>query len=95
MLRFYDKDNRDITDEFNKSSQHCDNPSCLGERWYTAWGICEDYRQSRQQNTGSGLMEDEIDRLFVQLSQQLDSSPAYFEEATIGCSSRFATPKTD
>ena len=40
-------------------------------------------------------MEDEIDRLFVQLSQQLDSSPAHFEDATIGCSSRFATPKTD
>ena len=79
----------------HRSSQHCDNPSCLGEPWCTAWGICEDYRQSRQQNTGSGLKEDEIDRLFVQLSQQLDSSPAHFEDATIGCSSRFATPKTD
>ena len=43
-------------------------------------------------------MEDEIDRLFVQLSQQLDSSPTHFEDATVsevGCSSRFATPKTD
>ena len=41
-------------------------------------------------------MEDEIDRLFMKLSQQLDSSPAHFEDATVSevsCSSRFATPK--
>ena len=68
----------------------------LGEPWCSAWGVCEDYRQSCERN--SGLMEEEMDHLFVQLSQQLDSSPAHFEDTTaseVSCSSCFAPPKTD
>ena len=35
MLRFFDKDNRDITNELN-IPDYCGNPSCLGEPWCSA-----------------------------------------------------------
>ena len=42
MLRFYNVNNRDITDEYPfSSSERCSDPSCLGEPWCSAWGICE------------------------------------------------------
>lgn len=60
MLKFYDENNLEITEEY----QYCSNPDCLGEPWCSAWGICP-----------NPTMEDEIDRLMLQLSQQVDPAP--------------------
>lgn len=61
MLRLYDEQGRDIT---NQPSQFCDNPECLGEPWCSAWGICRAQEDS----------EEEVDSLFSELSQLLESS---------------------
>ena len=37
MLRLFDSENRDITDQL----EYCGNPSCLGEPWCSAFGICK------------------------------------------------------
>jgi len=38
MLKLYDKDGQDITDQ--PTNCFCDNLACLGEPWCSAWGIC-------------------------------------------------------
>ena len=37
MLRLFDSENRDITDQL----EYCGNPSCLGEPWCSAFGVCK------------------------------------------------------
>ena len=37
MLRLFDSENRDITDQL----EYCGNPSCLGEPYCSAFGICK------------------------------------------------------
>ena len=36
-VRLFDSENRDITDQL----EYCGNPSCLGEPWCSAFGICK------------------------------------------------------
>ena len=66
MLRLYDKNNVDITDE----RIYCGNSECLGEPWCSAWGIC----RAKQ----SATMEQEVNRLssfeFDHIEEQ-DTSP--------------------
>lgn len=87
MLRLYDKDHRDITNYYPQ----CSNPSCLGEPWCSAWGICKATSPELHSSSpdselacegGSGVyqqqeagdcadnMEEEIDQLMLELSQQ-------------------------
>ena len=68
MLRFYDCDNNDITEEFDCPTEFCTNPACLGEPWCSAWGICRG-------ETLPEMATEDLDELFLELSQQLDSSP--------------------
>jgi len=81
MLRLFDENCIDITDELD----YCDNPSCLGEPWCSAWGICSEQEGSSvatgpsgrsgtaaEASGESGLdQEVNIDALFTELSQQL------------------------
>lgn len=77
MLRLFDENNRDISNDLS----YCDNPSCLGEPWCSAWGICSAQEGSSTDggsgiaaglSGGSGLsLEQDIDALFTDLSQQL------------------------
>ncbi len=83
MLRLYDKYNRDITD----SRQYCSSPSCLGQPWCSAWGICKEEQltacggsdgmaQQQEAAGGSGSILDdeqerEIDQMIIELSQQI------------------------
>ena len=83
MLRFFDKDGTDITDELS-TSKFCDSPACLGEPFCSAWGICQSpAREPEQtaQETGMELggcdMEQQIDHIMLELSQQLESSPTH------------------
>ena len=70
MLRFFDKDNRDITDDY----PCCSNPACLGEPWCSAWGHCSEPEQEGSGNiptmegSGSELNEEDIDAIFSQLA---------------------------
>lgn len=86
MLRLFDANGRDIT---NKCSEYCNNPTCLGEPWCSAWGICEgtatqpqQKASQMQQESGSGQEEEEYDNLFFELSQQqIDSSSTLLPES--------------
>ena len=49
MLRFFDNDNNDITDELTNSRLYCHNPACLGEPWCSTWGICTATEQEAKQ----------------------------------------------
>ena len=80
MLRFYDKEKRDITDELDSPSLFCGNPACLGEPWCSAWGICKDVAVEPK-NSAAAMEEEEVSgveqeytSLFLELSQQLQSS---------------------
>ena len=80
MLRFYDKEKRDITDELDSPSLFCGNPACLGEPWCSAWGICKDVAVEPK-NSAAAMEEEEVSgveqeytSLFLELSQQLESS---------------------
>ena len=54
MLRIYDKNNVDITEKFHSGfGQYCQNPSCLGEPWCSAWGICAGTTAMEPQQTSS------------------------------------------
>ncbi len=82
MLRFYDANHQDITNYYPR----CSNPSCLGEPWCSAWGICKASTITDSEllacEGGSGViqeqeaggcannMEEEIDQLMLELSQQ-------------------------
>ena len=71
MLRFFDKEGRDITEEFTSTRQYCANPSCLGEPWCSAWGICQAQEpeqtvpESASTISGNGDMEQEIDHILL------------------------------
>ncbi len=67
MLRFVDDKQRDITHLYDCPSQFCENPSCLGEPWCSAWGVCA----QEPSQTGTARMENVLDDLFLELSQQL------------------------
>ena len=57
MLRLFDMNGRDITDELD----YCSNPSCLGEPWCSAWGICkaqEPVEQAMELETRHGLQSE-------------------------------------
>ena len=82
MLRFFDKEGRDITEEFTSTRQYCANPGCLGEPWCSAWGIYQaqepeqtvpESASTRMEVSGSGDMEQGIDHILLELSQQLES----------------------
>ena len=90
MLRLYDKNHKDITDNYPR----CSNPSCLGEPWCSAWGICEAELAStpnseiacewggaiQQQEAGCcayNNMGEEIDQLMLELSQQEEQVKYY------------------
>ena len=75
MLRFFDKDNRDITNELN-IPDYCGNPSCLGEPWCSAWGNCSAEQSEGCDSAaipieGSGWQMEQADFLFAELSQLL------------------------
>ena len=61
MLRFFDQNNKDITDEYNFTGQRHSNPKCPGEPWCSAWGHCaqEPSEQAAGEPERSGLMEQE------------------------------------
>ena len=80
MLRLFDKNNRDITNEF-PATNFCGNQSCLGEPWCSAWGIwSEGSGSALAVGEGCGwVMEpeeaittDEIKALFAEFSQQTE-----------------------
>ena len=81
MLKFYDKEGREITNKRTKCV--CDNPACLGEPWCSARGICTALGSGETTSTTEfsdfGL-EDKYDNLFCELSQHEDSSPTYTAE---------------
>ena len=56
MFTFYDKDGTDIT---SSPTEYCDNSSCLGEPWCSAWCICQE-------------TDKEIDKLFCQIDESTD-----------------------
>ena len=59
MLRLFDVNNRDITDELDYNN----NPSCLEEPWYSAWGICkvqEPVEQAMEPETRHGLQSHQV-----------------------------------
>ena len=105
MLRLFDKNNRDITDE----CQYCSNPSCLGEPWCSAWGICKDFdslpastaqeNEALLPNEGWGpvmenssddvIMEQEIDDIFLELSQHLKSPAGACKFVQQSCNNRY------
>ncbi len=82
MLRLFDKDSNDITN----NTTYCDNPVCLGEPWCSAWGICKETaltaREPEQQaatmelqlEANIGEIELDYDQLFSELSQQFEES---------------------
>ena len=84
MLRIYDKNNVDITEEFHPGfGQYCQNPSCLGEPWCSAWGICAGTTAMEPQQTSSVYSvatsselskndELDIEGIFFELSKQLE-----------------------
>ena len=91
MLRFFDKNQNDITDEISK--QYCSNPSCLGEPWCSAWGIC-----SEEQLTASGgcdgvMAEQEAaggnSSIIEQQQQQQQQQEMEFDQTIIEMSQQF------
>ena len=50
MLRLYDSNHKDITGY----REYCGNPSCLGEPWCSAWGICSAEQQEAELASGGG-----------------------------------------
>jgi len=77
MLRLFDRENRDITDE----CEFCDNPACLGEPWCSAWGICKAMEPKESASVDSHG-DTYFDNLFNDLSQQMDSSSTFLQEST-------------
>ena len=63
MLRFYDKEKRDITDELDSPSLFCGNPACLGEPWCSAWGICKDVAVEPKNSASTMEEEEEVSGL--------------------------------
>ena len=57
MLNFYDKDKKEIL--FEDQRTFCKNPTCLGEPWCSAWGICKNTKTM------------EIDELFKELNENI------------------------
>ena len=57
MLKFYDKDKKEIL--FEDQRTYCKNPTCLGEPWCSAWGICKKTKTM------------EIDELFKELNENI------------------------
>ena len=71
MLKFYNKNHVDITDE----RVYCGNSECLVEPWCSAWGIC------RAQQ--SATMEQEVSRLcdlIVYLLWAFSIPATYYQE---------------
>ena len=69
MLRFFNENEEDITDELSATGR-CGNPSCLGEPWCSAWGICASYQPQHREIEGSGMEQEEyLDHLMLELSQ--------------------------
>lgn len=74
MLRIFDNNNVDITDQ----RQYCYSPTCLGEPWCSAWGICASANEPVNTATTTGMEQemsygsgfDDFD-----LGELLDSSP--------------------
>ncbi len=73
MLRFFDKDNRDITDDYRV---YCKNPACHGEPWC---GICKGNLQPEPEQVAemqeASALEQEYDKPFQELSKQESSTP--------------------
>ena len=74
MLRLFDVNNQDITDELD----YCSNPSCLGEPWCSVWGICkpqEPVEQAMELETRHGLQsESSDDNIYSELKSLLQNS---------------------
>ncbi len=77
-----------ITDDYRVN---CKNPTCLGEPWCSAWGICKGHlqpepEQAAEMQEASALeqeydkLEQEYDKLFQELSQQESSTPLEWED---------------
>ena len=81
MLKLYDKESREITNEPAKCV--CDNPACLGEPRRSVWGICITVLGSGESTSTTEFsdfgLEDKYN-LFCELSQQEDFSPTYTAE---------------
>ena len=74
MLRLFDVNGRDMTDELD----YCSNPSYLGEPWCSAWGICkaqEPVEQAMELETRHGLQsESSDDNIYSELKSLLQNS---------------------
>ena len=72
MLRFFDANNVDNTDE----REYYSNPSCLGEPWCSSWGIC-----SEENDLAAGShMEREndprpLDQMYREVERLLSTNP--------------------
>ena len=88
MLRFCDKNNVDVTNKL----QYCNNPSCLGEPWCSAWGICKDLAlqpvmtakeesypvvQEAASYSDNDEMEQQFDIVLLEMSQYLNNEEQY------------------
>ena len=82
MLKLFDKEGRDIT---NECTHFCDSLGCLGEPWYSAWGICKDISKELERGETERKMEtnetakDKYDHLFIEISHLEDSSSSCSE----------------
>ena len=63
MLRLFNGDS-EVTDA---PAVYCGNPSCLGEPWCSAWGVCFDTTMDSYEEAG-------LDSLFQELSQLHEST---------------------
>ena len=75
MLRLFDNNNVDITYQ----RQYCYSPTCLGEPWCSAWGICASANEPVNTATTNTGMEQEMSYGSgfddFDLGELLDSSP--------------------
>ena len=72
MLRFYDREGYEIDLE-QQLTTYCDNPTCLGEPWCSAWGLCNNKNMESSPISGtllSEVPEIEYDEVFMSLCQQ-------------------------
>ena len=99
MLRLFDKEGKDITDDFTASV--CANPACLGEPWCSAWEFAKGTGLHSQKFSSmeEASLDQECDRIFMELAA-LHPSPTQFSSSNLREKAeqhkmRFAPPKTD